>query len=197
MVTAIRKVEGKPILLFLFLLALLSLVDSQLGHAQSPQLAQQIQQHYLKGSELLQRGDLQDAERELNQVTTLAPKLPEPYYLLAKVSIARGLVDGAEPLLLKAIQLKPDFAEAHHILGGIYLQRKDYARARDAFEKTLRWNPGYALAHVNLGATFVGLKQSTQAIKHFQTAIQLAPQASPTLFLASYELGSLYYAQRE
>src|SRR5258706_6784070 len=130
MVTAIRKVEGKPILLFLLLLALLSLVDSQLGQAQDPQLAKQIQQHYLKGSELLQKGDLQDAERELNQVTTLAPKLPEPYYLLAKVSIARGVVNGAEPLLLRAIQLKPDFAEAHHTLGGIYLHRKDYAQPR-------------------------------------------------------------------
>src|SRR5438552_3692706 len=141
MVTAIRKIEVKPIFLFLLLLVLLSLGNSQVGHAQSPQLAEQIQQHYLKGSDLLQRGDLQDAERELKQVTTLAPQLPEPYYLLAKVSVARGILDGAESLLIKAIQLKPDFAEAHHTLGGIYLQRKDYARARDAFEKTLRWNP--------------------------------------------------------
>jgi tetratricopeptide (TPR) repeat protein len=140
-IMTIQKNRSRSIFLLRSVLILAFLKDSQQGLAESSQLAEQIEQHYLKGSDLLQKGDLQAAERELKRAITLAPQIPEPYYLLAKVSIARGTLDGAESLLLKAIQLKPDFAEAHHTLGGIYLQRQDYGRARDAFQQTLRWKP--------------------------------------------------------
>jgi len=187
-----------PAILFVWLALILAfLKDSQRCLAQSAPLARQVEQHYVKGSDLLQKGDLQAAERELKKAITLAPQIPEPYYLLAKVSIARGDWVGAEVLLLKAIQRKPDFAQAHHTLGGIYLQRQDYGLARNAFEQTLRWNPGYPLAHVNLGITLIGLNQSKQAIEHFQTAIKLSPEASPSRLLASYELASFYYRQRD
>jgi len=187
--------EIKRIFLFWLVGSLAFLKVAQQGFTQSSRLTAQVEQHYSKGSELMQRGELQAAEQELKQVTTLAPQIPEPYYLLAKISIARGSLDQGESLLLRALQLKPDFAEAQQTLGGIYLQRNDYVRARSAFEHTLRLKPGYAVAHVNLGLAFIGLKQSTQAIAELKTAIELAPQASATLFRACYQLGALYYGQ--
>jgi Tfp pilus assembly protein PilF len=86
----------KPDFVIWVLVILAFLSGTHPGLAQGSGLSDKIQQHYSKGSELMQAGDLQGAETELNQVTLLAPQIPEPYYLLAKISMATGRLEGAE-----------------------------------------------------------------------------------------------------
>ena len=127
---------------------------------QDPGLTERVQKHYSQGAELFRKGNLDAAERELDQVIALAPGIPEPYYLQAKISAAKNRLDRAEELLQTAIRLKPDFVEAHHTLGIVLLEQKRYQLALNSLERATGLRLDYALAHLNMGNAYLGLGRS-------------------------------------
>jgi len=164
---------------------------------QDPGLTARVKKHYSQGAELFRDGNLQAAERELDQVIALAPGIPEPYYLQAKISAAKNRLDRAEELLQTAIRLKPDFVEAHHTLGIVLLQQKRYQLALNSLERATRLRPDYALAHLNMGNAYLGLGRSDRAIESFERALRTQSQEPSTTFLANLKLGMTYYGLKD
>ena len=64
--------------------------------------------------------------------------------------------------------------------------------AIDYCEEALRWRPGFAPAHANSGVALARLERDAEAIRQFQTALQLQPD----LVIARVELAELLIERR-
>lgn len=71
--------------------------------------------------------------------------------------------------------------------GLILMARGDYPGALSYFERALQYTPNYSSLEINLGIANGGLQRNGEAERHFQRAIELAPQtAEPYFFYARW-----------
>ena len=87
----------------------------------------------------------------------------------------------------KAIEIDDYCALAHAALGAVSVSRGDIMNAQKELKKTLSLWPDYSSAHYYLGKTLAAMQQFDEAIKEFQTAIQL----DKYFYLAYMDLGIL------
>jgi len=178
------------------LTGLLVLLGVQPHHAQNQQTTE-LQKHYSKGLELFQTGNPEAAESEFRTIIQMAPRMPEPYYFLAKIALHRNSLEQAESVLGRALELKPDFVEARHTLGVVLFQRKRYEQARDTFQRVIQQKPDYGLAYVNLGSVYLRLQQVDEALKQFHKALEIKPAKADVSFRANLQLGLIYLGREE
>lgn len=143
-------------------------------------------------AEYIKRGQLDAAQRSLEQALTANPQSAEAHQMMGILLQSEGSalnLQRAEGYYQKAIALKPDFAQARNNYG-VYLS----ARGRDAeaikqFEiagATLGYE-GRASALENLGRTALKVKQPTVAKAAFEKALSV----NRGLLTARLELATL------
>jgi tetratricopeptide (TPR) repeat protein len=93
----------------------LELADEQLAKNNSD-----IRLLFLKGIIYTKLGDLDNAQKLFEKLTTEHPELPEPFNNLAVIYAFKGEFDKAELALITAINTHPTYATAHENLGDIY-----------------------------------------------------------------------------
>jgi len=91
-----------------------------------------------------------------------------------------------ESLWLDVTQKSPRNGRGLMNFGLTQMEKGDYATAISYFEKATVYTPNYSLLEINLGIADSGLGRDSDAEKHFQRALALAPQDSQSYF---------YYAQ--
>ena len=82
----------------------------------------------------------------------------------------------------------PDLAEFLVPLGTLYLDKGDTAKAIGLFQRIVARNPRNPEAHYYLGATLVYQRRMDEAVREFETAMQLDPDYPQPFFGAYYAL---------
>ena len=95
----------------------------------------------LLGAALGDKGQLEEAEKILNQVIDLAPTFAKPYEDLGTLLLRQGRVDEALPLLEKAVRLDPKLDDAHFHLGRALAMKGRGVEADEAFERSFALSP--------------------------------------------------------
>lgn len=119
-------------------------------------------------------------------------------YLLAYLFQQTGRLDDAESQLWLALQLDPARREAAARLADVYLRQNRLRQARDQFQELRDVFPAFAAN--GLGEVALRERRFTDAIQHFRTALERAPQATSlhySLGMAYRGLGRLEEARAE
>jgi tetratricopeptide (TPR) repeat protein len=103
----------------------------------------------------LKSGNLNAAQKQLNQAYKLAPSSPDVNFLLGYLNFAKSDFERAGNFLDTAATLNPTNGQALALLGRTHLQRKDYPAARSALERAVLADADSWLSHDLLADTYL------------------------------------------
>ncbi len=148
---------------------------------------------YLRGLELLGKGDLTGAENALNESLKIDPNLAEAYLVLAEVRLRQKKMAEAESFARKAVTMRPEVPNALVALGNILLLKGDGSQAEGAFRKALSVDANNVSAHMGLGELYLGTyKKPDEAAAAFSRAVAL----NSASFNAHFSLASAFAAAK-
>lgn len=156
--------------------------------------------HRALGEAFLERGQVDDALRELGEAVRLDPGAWEGHYSLGNALKKAGRYEAAIAEYRRAILADPERAMPHNNLGTLFERQGRLDEAfREYFEAT-RLDPELAEPHYNLGRLYQQWKLLDAAIAEYNAAIRLDPgMAEPhgNLGLVYVAKGQLNHALRE
>jgi tetratricopeptide (TPR) repeat protein len=138
------------------------------------------------GSTLAQKGQVDEAIIEYQQVLAINPNNVEAHNNLGNALTRKGQVDQAIIEYHAALAINPNFAEAYYNLGYALARKEQVDEAISEYQKALSINPDYAAAYYNLGLVFFQKGQVDEAITQFQQALAINPEYAD----ACYNLGN-------
>jgi tetratricopeptide (TPR) repeat protein/GTP-binding protein EngB required for normal cell division len=125
---------------------------------------------------MAERGDLDDAEARLADVTARFPKLGPAFFHLGRVRAQRGALEEAVVALGKAVDLDRQVPEAWAALGDALARLGRTEPARDALRHALALPAPpelRGLAHATLGRVHAEAGQLAKAVRDFRKALEL------------------------
>jgi len=137
-------------------------------------------------------GDDGETELELEAYRQAAERArtARPYLILGASATDAGEFEEAERALQTAINLRPDSYEGHKELAYLYCTMNSFDAAANQFRQAARAAPENPSAHVNLGAVLYFQDRREEAMKAFEDALTLEPNA-----IAYSNLGALYFEE--
>jgi Flp pilus assembly protein TadD len=140
------------------------------------------QAQYVLGSELYDRGQFDEAIKELRGFIDRIGRNPASTYesLVARNLLAlslaqqRKLPQAVDEFQI-ALQMDPDNAGLHGNLAFILLQQNDFEGARQHYEEYLKSQAGSAFVLTNLGMALQGLGRIDEAKNRFRQALAIDP----------------------
>jgi protein O-mannosyl-transferase len=147
--------------------------------------------HYNLGTELIHRGQLDEAIIHLQAAIRLQPSDPKNHENLGLAFLMKGQLEEALVSFQTAQCLDPDASDVYNNQGIIRLKMGQLVEATQQFREAIRLKPDYAAACYNLGNAYVRQGQFNQAIQQFQATIRLKPDYVE----ARYNLGNAYVQQ--
>jgi len=130
---------------------------------------------YNLASELADRGAMEEAIGQLNQVIRTNPDFLTAYLALAGCLFKTGNLPEAIDSFQQAIRVNPDFTLGHLYLAGALLQAGRAPEAIQQFEFFLKIQPNSVNAHFGLAGALAQEKRLPEAIQQLEYAHQLAP----------------------
>ncbi|HEX8709323.1 MAG TPA: tetratricopeptide repeat protein [Pyrinomonadaceae bacterium] len=115
--------------------------------------------------ELLRKGELAGAERELGAVLRESPREANALNLLGVVRAQQRRMPEAEQLFLRALDAKPTLLGAYLNLGQLYLELQKTDRALWAFTEAGRLAPDNPSVNFNLAALYEGKREYRRALE--------------------------------
>jgi tetratricopeptide (TPR) repeat protein len=106
------------------------------------------------GESGLREGRLDDAERDFQQVLTIAPASAGAYANLGVIYMRRKQWPQALAVLGRAEKLSPNMAGIRLNIGLVYFRQNDFARAIKPFESVVKQNPEWYQARYLLGLCY-------------------------------------------
>lgn len=150
----------------------------------------------LLGSILLKTGQLEEAERRLRQVITIAPSFAKPYDDLGALYVRKNQFQQAERMFRKAIQLTPGL---HSSWVGLALALKNQHQldeAGDVCKQILARQPKDLYTTRLLAQILEELGRVAEAGQLFQTVFDHAPNSAKVVAdLARFHANQFAYAQ--
>ena len=145
------------------------------------------------GVAMFQRGYLEEAAAEFQQVILAKPDDPIAYYNLGTLFLRQNSLPDARRYLEQAVKLRPNYAEAWNNLGMVSAQQGQEDEAIKNFERSIQLRPTYVTALLNLG----NLLRRKGNLADAQKLLQQALDASPNDPEANYSVGMLYARQNQ
>ena len=137
--------------------------------APSVPVPERAQVSFQRAVDAMRRGDVTEAELELEQLVLEYPDFAGPQVNLGIIYMQSGRTDAAQASLEKALALNPSHLEAHNQLGILYRRLGQFDEAEQAYRDALAISPDYALAHYNLGVLLdLYLKRPDEALPHYE-----------------------------
>jgi tetratricopeptide (TPR) repeat protein len=102
----------------------------------------------------------------------------DDHFALAELLYRTGDLSAARERYYVSIELDEDFVEARANLGCVLAEQGEVGLAEAAFRGALEFHPDYADAHYHLARLLDHANRATEAARHWQLFINLAP-ASP------------------
>lgn len=132
--------------------------------------------HHFLGIALTQSNQLGQAVAALTEAIRLAPNAIESRTALASLQLTQGFYDLAIEEAQAALKLNPQNLLATITLGDAYLRKNDWTNSRLAFETVRARLPKEPQPHIRLGMVARAEKKESDAISHFEEALQLNPK---------------------
>jgi tetratricopeptide (TPR) repeat protein len=112
--------------------------------------------------------DLPAAQREAQAASQLAPKAPQPYYILGLIAKSQARPDDAVAPFQQVLKIDPSDVGANVNLGQIYSTQKKYPEAIAVFRTAIAAEPYNATALYNLGTNLIRAGQREEGQKVIQ-----------------------------
>jgi len=141
---------------------------------------------YKRAAEILQKGDMLEAERVFRSVLDIDPGNTQSRSMLAKIAFSRNDPESARRWIEEAIEKDPGIAE-YHYLRGLFETRTGRAKeAEPSVRRSLELDPAFPEAWSLLGSLLLDSRRPQEALQCFLRAAVLEPSsAAVQLNLAS------------
>jgi tetratricopeptide (TPR) repeat protein len=129
-------------------------------------------------AELAGSGETHQATEVYRAILFSGESTSEDHFALAELLYLGNDLPAARERYYMAIELDEDFVEARSNLGCVLAEQGESGLAEAAFRGALEYHPDYADAHYHLARLLDRAQRSTEASRHWQLFMNLAP-ASP------------------
>ncbi|HEY6291636.1 MAG TPA: tetratricopeptide repeat protein [Terriglobia bacterium] len=123
------------------------------------------------------------SEGALGRAVELKPDSPEALYLLARDYADQRRDSDALQLLVRASKLAPENTDVIFLMARLAMLENYYEDAIPLLEEGVRLVPKRADFHAALGESYLAAGKTDQAIREFNTLIELAPSAGAYAFM--------------
>jgi tetratricopeptide (TPR) repeat protein len=134
---------------------------------------------------LLDKGDLQKALPQLQQVVSSAPNNAVAHYNLGRALAMRNQPDQAMQHFAKAVELQPAYTAARLALAQIQATQGDYDSSLQSATDVLKYDPNNESAHLLEVASLLGQKKYSDSRQVIAAMLKSNPNSSD----AYYQLG--------
>jgi len=138
--------------------------------------------HNNLGAELLDRGQVREAEEHLHAALALDPGHVEANYNLGNALLARGLDREAEAGYRAALQLDPNHVQSRANLGLVLVQQERFAEGIHELRAAVRLAPDDPKALTTLANSLARVGKLGEAYTYYDTALALDPAAATIHF---------------
>lgn len=146
--------------------------------------------HHFLGVAFMRKRQITQARGAFAEAVKINPTLPESRTALAELYLAEGSADLALEQAQAAIQLNPRNVHAAIISGDAYLRKGDMAKSRHIFEAVAQALPKESIGHYRLGLVARAEKNDTNALAHFEEALDRKPATIEALAqIAAIKIG--------
>lgn len=115
------------------------------------------------------KGDLKNAETELQKVIATKPTNQDAYYFLGHVYLEAKQPEQARQVFSQMVTMNPSSADGHAGLAEVASFENKYAEAVEEYKRTAELDPGYQSVYYDLGLMQSKLKLYDDAIASFLT----------------------------
>lgn len=125
---------------------------------------------YSDVNRLIQSGQLEKAQQQVDQRLKTAPTDPQMRLLLSRIQDAQGQTPAAMDTLQGLTQSFPELAEPHNNLAALLARENRHADALISLQAAIKARPDYAIALENMGDVYAAL-----ASQSYGKALQITP----------------------
>jgi tetratricopeptide (TPR) repeat protein len=141
---------------------------------------------YKRAAEILQNGDMLEAEKVFRSVLEIDPSNTQSRSMLAKIAFSRNDPVSAKRWIKEAIEKDSGIAEYHYLLGLFEARTGRAAEAEPSIRRSLELEPAFPEAWSLLGSLLLDARRAEEALQCFLRAAVLEPSsAAVQLNLAS------------
>ncbi len=126
---------------------------------------------YSDVNRLIQSGQWDKAQQQVDLRLKTAPTDPQMRLLLSRIQDAQGLTQAAMDTLQALTQSFPELAEPHNNLAVLLARENRHADALASLQAAIQARPDYAIALENMGDVYAALASNAYA-----KALQITPQ---------------------
>ncbi len=131
--------------------------------------------YFERGKVYLQKGEFEEAKKDLLKVIEINPKIKEAYSLLAQIELMHGNDDEAMKYLEKVSHQEGD-DRYYYSLGKILYNAGKYQKAIEQFNKTIEKNKYFVDAYVYKAHSLAKIGNYEEAIENLRKAVILVPE---------------------
>jgi tetratricopeptide (TPR) repeat protein len=143
--------------------------------------------HYTLANALVEAGQLDEAQAQLEEASRLDPKDPALLQFLGDFCLRRGKLDQAQQAFAKALTIDPHFLPARMAQGDLFVARKNLDQALSKYQAVLQIAPKSTAALVKIA----GVHEMKGHWNEAEQAYRQALDADPKLALAANNLAWL------
>jgi predicted Zn-dependent protease len=141
---------------------------------------------YKRAAEILQKGDMLEAERVFRSVLEIDPRNTQSRSMLAKIAFSKNDPASAKRWIEEALEKDPGIAEYHYLRGLFEARAGRAAEAEPSIRRSLELDPAFPEAWSLLGSLLLDSRRAEEALQCFLRAALLEPSnAAVHLNLAS------------
>ena len=162
----------------------------QKKNKQSKTVSPEVYQLLLRGTQLFDAGELQQAEQVFLSVLQQDAKNPDANYLLGIIANRFGQNEVALKRLQKAIKISPKVSQIYTNLGIVLKEMGQLTKAIQNFNKAILLSPKNGSAYNNLAGCYQDQGKLLEADQAYEKAIQYCffPAYSNRLLLTNYRI---------
>jgi len=192
------RIRSRRFLVFAAVIQIVCVLSSA-GAAQviDSQIQSQVQKHFLAAQQAQQRGQLDDAVAEYNQVLRLQPRLPEAYANLGLVYYAHGEFENSAKAFASAEKLRPGMRGVSLWLGIDEVRLNHPAQGVNHLREAIRLDPKEKLAQSWLGTALWDSGQMDAALFQLRKAASQFPDDPDLLFALGEAYGKAVKQQTD
>jgi tetratricopeptide (TPR) repeat protein len=139
--------------------------------------------HLLMGKAHLNRGEYDDAVRELEQAAKADPKLPFVHFNLGLVYVHQQNYDRARDEFQKDLKIEPDVALTWEQLGGLEFTAGNEDEAARNYQQAVKLDPRLVSSHVGLAKIEEHKRQYAAALAELDQVMRLQPENANARYL--------------
>ncbi len=139
--------------------------------------------HYFRGLSHIGKGDPKMGQQDLLKAVEFYPGLLEARLILAEFYLNERNADLARQQIDAAMKIAPRNTRVLMHLGSLKVLEKDMKGAEEIYSKVIQADADYAPAYIQLGLIYNLTNRLAEALKSFNTALELNPQQTDALAL--------------